>query len=135
MTDSTRTMIREHKRCPQYSEIYPTGRVDETGQFGDQTQRGSTQVRWFGQDLSRAPDSGIGYTQDHRTQWANGGLVEPDSYRPTGSQLMGRKRRAGDRLATRPNVDGEVHRTENRLGTPRKRALFGSEGLRMTDIP
>ena len=69
-------------RCPEYSEIFQTGRVDETGQFGDLTQRGSTQVRWFGQDLSRAPDLGMGYTQDHRTQWANDGWVEPDSYRP-----------------------------------------------------
>ena len=24
------------RRCPEYSEIFPTGRVDETGQFGDQ---------------------------------------------------------------------------------------------------
>ena len=31
-------------------------------------------------------------------------------------------------MATRPNVDGEVHRTENQWGTPRKRALFGSDG-------
>ena len=97
------------------------------GQFGDRTQRGYTQVRWFGQDLSRAPDSGIGYSQDHRTQWANGDWVEQDSYHPTGSQLMGRKRRAGDRLATSPNVDEVVHQRENRWGTPRKRALFDSD--------
>ena len=60
--DAIRTMTREHRRCPEYSEIFLTRRVDETGQFGDQTQRGSTQVRWFGQDLARAPNSGIGYT-------------------------------------------------------------------------
>ena len=41
---------------------------------------------------------------------------------------MGCKRRAGDRLDTRPNVDREVRRTENWWGTPRKRALFGSDG-------
>ena len=99
--DSTRTMIREHRRCPEYSEIFPTRLVDETGQFGDRTQRGSTQVRWFGQDLYPAPDSGIGYSQDHRTQWANGDWVEQASYHPTGSQLMGRKHRAGDRLYPR----------------------------------
>ena len=126
--DSTRTRIREHRRCPEYAEIFPTDQVDETGQFGNQTQRGSTQVRWFGQELSRAPDLGIGYSQDHRTQWAGDDWVGQDSCHPTGSQLMGRKRRAGDRLATRPNVDGEVHRTENRWGTPRKCALFGSDG-------
>ena len=41
---------------------------------------------------------------------------------------MGRRRRAGDRLATRPNVGGVVHRRENRWGTPSKHALFGSDG-------
>ena len=93
-------MIREHRRCPEYAEIFPTEQVDETGQFGNQAERGSTQVRWFGQNLSRAPDSGIGYSQDHRMQWTGDDWVEQDSYHPTGSQLMGCKRRAGDRLAT-----------------------------------
>ena len=88
--DSTRTTIREHRHCPEYAEFFPTEHVDETGQFKNQTQRGSTQVRWLGQNLSRAPDSGISYSQDHRTQWA-GDWVEQDSYHPTGSQLMGRK--------------------------------------------
>ena len=120
--------MREHRRCPEYLENVLTGQVDATGQFRDRTQRGSTQVRWFGQDLSRAPDSGIGYNQNHRTQWASGDWVEPDSYHLTGSQLMGRKRRAGDRLATSPNVDEVVHRRENRWGTTRKRTLFGSDG-------
>ena len=49
--DDIRTMTREHRRCPEYSEIFPTRRVDETGRFGDRTQTGSTQVRWFGQKL------------------------------------------------------------------------------------
>ena len=100
----------------------------ETGQFGDRTQRGSTQVRWFGQDLVRAPDSGIGYTQDHRTRWSDDGWVEPDSYRLTDSRLMGRKRLAGGRLATRRNVNSVVHRMESQWGIPHKRALFGSDG-------
>ena len=126
--DSTRTMIREHRRCSEYEEIFLTGQVDESGQFGNRTRRGSTQVRRFGQDLSRAPDSGIGYSQDHRTQWASDDWVEQDSYHPTGSQLMGRKRRAGDRLATSPYVDNVVRRRENRWDTPRKHALFGSDG-------
>ena len=123
MADSTRTMLREPRRCPKYSEIFPTGRFNDPGRWiGDRTQRRT------GQDLSGVPDSGIGYTQDNRTKWANGGWVELDSYRQTSSQPMGRKRRAGDRLDTRPNVDREVRRTENRWGTPRKRALFGSDG-------
>ena len=63
--------------------------------------------------------AGLGY-QENRTKWANGGWVEPDSYRPTSSQLMGLRRRAGDRLEARPNVDREVRRMENRWDTPRK---------------
>ena len=77
---------------------------------------------------TQVPDSGIGYSQDHRTQWASDDWVEQDSYHPTGSQLMGRRRRAGDRLATSPYVDNVVRRRENRWDTPRKRALFGSDG-------
>ena len=126
--DSTRTRISEHRCCPEYAEIFPMDQVDETGQFWNQTQRGSTQVRWFGQDLSRAPDSGIGYSQNHRTQWAGDDWVEQDSCHPTGSQLMGRKRRAADRLATSPYVDDVVRQRENRWDTPCKRALFGSDG-------
>ena len=126
--DSTRTRIREHRRSPEYGEIFPTDQVKETGKFGNRTQNGSIQVQWFGQDLSRAPDSGIGYTQDHRTQWADDDWVEQDSCHPMGSQLMGRKRRAGDRFAPSPYKDDVVRQTENRWDTPRKRALFGSEG-------
>ena len=66
--DSTRTRIREHRRCPEYAENFPTDQVNETDKFGN--QKGSVQVRWFGQDLFRVPDSGIGYSQDHRMQWA-----------------------------------------------------------------
>ena len=125
--DSTRTMIREHRRFPEYAEIFEVVQeVHDTGQFGNRTQRGSTQVRWFGQDLSRAPDSGIGCSQDHRTQWAGDDRVEQDH--PTGSQLMGWKRRAGGQLATSPYVDDVVRRRENRWDTPHKRALFGSDG-------
>ena len=71
---------------------------------------------------------GIGYTQDSRTNRTNEIWGEPDTYQPTGSQPMGRKRRAGDWLDTRPNVDREVRREGTRWGTPRKRALFGSDG-------
>ena len=126
--DSTRTRIREHRRCPEYAEIFPMDQVDETGKFGNQTQKESVQVRWFGQDLSRAPDSGIGYSQDHRTQWAGDDWVEQDSCHPTASQLMGRKRRGGDRFAPSPYEDEVVRQKENRWDTPRKRALFGSDG-------
>ena len=61
---------------------------------------------------------GIGYSQDHRTQWVGDDWVEQDSYHPTGSQLMRRKRRAGDRLATSSYVDDVVRRGGNG-GIPR----------------
>ena len=78
---------------------------------------------WTGFILSAA----LGYSQDHRTQWAGDDWVEQDSYHRTGSQLMGRKRRAGDQLATSPYVDDVVRQRGNRWDTPRKHALFGSD--------
>ena len=71
MADSTRTMLRESRHCPEYSEIFPTGRLDPGQLIGDRTQRKTAQVRWFGQNLSEVPDSGIGYTQDNRMNWTN----------------------------------------------------------------
>ena len=59
MMDSTRTRIREHRRCPEYAEFFPKDQVNETGKFGNRTQKGCVQVRWFGQDLS--PSTGLGY--------------------------------------------------------------------------
>ena len=99
--DSTRT--REHRRCLENTEIFPTDQVND--KFGNRTQKGSVQVRLFGQDLFRAPDSGISYNQDHRTQWAGDDGEEKDSGHPMGSQLMGRKRRAGDWFAPSPCED------------------------------
>ena len=63
------------------------------------------------------------------TQWAGDDWVEQDSCHPMGSQLMGRKRRAGDRFTPSPYEDDVVRQTENWWDTPRKRALFGSDGL------
>ena len=83
---------------------------------------------WVEQDLSEVPDSGIGHPQDHRTDLNNEVWCEPDTYQPTSSQPIRRKRRAGDRLETRSNVDRRVRREGNRWGTPRKRALFGPDG-------
>ena len=71
--------LREHRRCPEYADIFPTDQVNETDKFGTQTQKGSVPVRWFRQDLFRAPDSGISYSQDHRTQWAGDAGEEKDS--------------------------------------------------------
>ena len=66
-------------------------------------------------------------TQDNRTDQTNEVWCEPDTYQPTSSQPIGRKRRAGDRLETRPDVDRGVRREGTRWGTPCKRALFGPD--------
>ena len=71
---------------------------------------------------------GIDYTQDHQTQWADDGWVEPDSFAPTNSQPTGRKRRAGGQSAVGRIPDGAVHWRENQWGIPHKRALFVSDG-------
>ena len=123
--DSARTRIREYRRCPEYVDIFPTNQVSETGKFGNQTQKGFGLARRFGQDVSRAPDSGIGYSQDHRSQWADDDGVEQDSCHPTGSQRMGRRCWAGDRFAPSSYGEDVVHQRENQWDVPRKHALFG----------
>ena len=114
----------------EYPEIFPTSRLDPGQSIGGRTQGKTGQVspRWFGQNLSEVPDSGIGHTQDNRTDRTNKVWYEPDTYQPTSSQPIGRKRLAGDWLDTRPKVDREVQREGTRWGAPRKHALFGSDG-------
>ena len=102
--------------------------MNETGKFGNRTQEGSVPIRWFGQDVSRTPDAGICYSQDHTTQWAGDDWGKKNSGHPTDSQLMGRKRRAGDQFAPSPYEEDVVCQTEHRWDTLRKRALFGSDG-------
>ena len=121
-----RWIIRGHRRCPEYAEIFPTDQVSETGKFGNRTQKRSDQVRWCGQDLSRAPDSGIAYSQDHRMQCAGDDWEKRKSNQPTDSQLIGRKRRAGDRFVPSSYEEEVVRQTEHWWDTPRKRASFGS---------
>ena len=70
--------------------------------------------RWFGHDMSGVLDSGIGRTQD--------------TFRPTSPQPVGRKRRAGDRLASGPGIGRPVSKEGALWGTLRKCALFGSDG-------
>ena len=83
-------MTREYRQYPEYSEKISTRRADD--RFEDRPQRESTQVKWGGQDGRREPDSGIGYTQDHRTRWTDDGWVEPDSFTPNTVQPTGCKR-------------------------------------------
>ena len=124
--DDVRTMTREYRQYPEYSEIFSTRRADD--RFEDHPQRKSTLVKWGGQDGRREPDSGIGYTQDHRMRWTDDGWVEPDSFAPNTVQPTGRKRRAGGRSEIKRIPDGTVLRRDNQWRIPRKRALFVSDG-------
>ena len=124
--DDVRTMTREYRQYPEYSENFSTRRADD--RFEERPQRKSTQVKWGGQDGRREPDSGIGYTQDHRKRWTDDGWVEPDSFAPNTVQPTNRKRRAGGRSAVKRIPDGTVLRRDNQWGIPQKRALFVSDG-------
>ena len=81
-------------------------------------EAGQIRPRWFGQDLSEVPDSGIGHTQDNRTSRNDVGWCDQSTYQPTNLQSIGRKRRAGDRLETRSVIDRGVRREGARRGTP-----------------
>ena len=55
-----------NRHCPEYSEIFPTGRLDPGQLIWGRTHRKTDRARprWFGQDL---PDLGIGHSHDSRT--------------------------------------------------------------------
>ena len=77
----------------------------------------------------------------HRTTGRGGQatLVDPDSFAQKTEQPVGRKRRAGGRLAVKRIPDGTVLCSDNQWDIPRKRALFISDGSDSTtsgsDIP
>ena len=60
-------------------------------------------------------------------QWAGDDWEKRKSNQPTVLQLMGRKRRAGDRFAPSSYEEEVVRQTEHRWDTPCKRALFSSD--------
>ena len=85
------------------------------------------QSRWFGHDLSGAPDSGIGHSEDGTTCGGRIGRFGQSTFQPTFPQPVRRKRRAGGRVVTVSDVGLDVGSEGVMWGTPRKRALFGSE--------
>ena len=124
MADSAGTILPGSGHCTEYSEIFPTSRFDSGHSILGRTQMEAGQVRprWFGQDLSEVPDSGIGRTQDNRTGRNNAGWCDQNTSQPTSSQPIRRKRRASDQIETRSDVSRDVRREGARWGTPRKRS-------------
>ena len=76
--DNVRKRTKEYGQYPEYSNFFSTKRADD--RFEDRPRREPTHVKWGGQDGRREPDSGIGYTQDHRTRWKDDGWVEPTHF-------------------------------------------------------
>ena len=124
------TILRGYGHCPEYANKCPSSRFHSGRSISGRTQTEVDQVRprWFGQDLSLVPDSGIGRTQDSRTGRKSVGWCDQNTFQPTIPQPIRRKRRAGDRVVTGADVERNVRREGALWGTPRKRALLGLEG-------
>ena len=90
MADSVGTILRGSGHCPEYSEFFPTSTFDSGHSNLGRTQieAGQVRPRWFGQDLSEVPDSGIGHTQDNRMGRNNVGWCDQNTYQPTSSQQL-----------------------------------------------
>ena len=110
------TNFRGYGHCLEYPEFFPTDRFNVGRSIPARTQTDAIQVqpRWFGQDLSEVPDSGIGRTQDSRT---GVGWCEQNTFQPPIPQPIRRKRRAGDRVVTGADVERNVRR-EGPCGVP-----------------
>ena len=65
MADQAGTNLRGYGHCPEFPEII-TVRSLNSEKISDSGGTGS--ARWFGHDLSGAPDSGIGCSEDGRTR-------------------------------------------------------------------
>ena len=130
MANQAGTILHGSGHCPEYSEIFPTSKFDSSHSISCQTRMETGQVRprWFGEDLSEVPESGIGRIQDSRTGRNNVGWCDQNTPQPTSSQPIRRKHRAGERVVTNLDVRRDVRREGARWGTPRKQALFGPEG-------
>ena len=79
-------------------------------------------------DLSGAPDSGIGRSEDSMTCGGRVGRFGQSTFQPTFPQPIRCKRRAGGRVVTVSDVGLDVRSEGAMWGMPRKRALFGPEG-------
>ena len=96
------------RRYSEYSGKTFTQREPEYDRDTDRHRRKSTQVRWGGRDGRHEPDSGLGYTQDCRSQW-----------RTADEEREAEGRLAGDRI---PELTGI--RRNSQWDFPRKRALL-----------
>ena len=134
--DGRRTTATQYS---EYSDFFSTQREREYDQDTNLPQPESTQIRWGEHDGRREPDYGLGQTQDYRTRWTDDDWVDPNSFIQRTEQPEGRKRRAGGRPAVNRKSEGMAIYSVSRRDTPRKRALFTSDGpdsmMPGSDIP
>ena len=107
MSDQAGTTLRGYGRCPEYywntiGNFFPIDSFDLGQSIPSRTRMEAEQVRprWLGHDLSEAPDSGIGRTQDSKTRRGSVGWCNQSTFQPTIPQPIRRKRRAGGRVVT-----------------------------------
>ena len=86
--------------------------------------------RWLGHDLSGAPDSGNGCTQDGKTRSGRVSRFGQSTFQPTIPQLIRCKCRAGVRVVTVSDTGLDVRSEGAMWGMPHKRVLFGPEAYR-----
>ena len=130
MADQAGTTLRGYGHCPEYSEIFPLDRFNLGRSIPNRPRTAAEQVRprWFGHDLSGAPDSGIGRTEDGKMRSGRVGRFGQSKFQPTIPQPIRRKRRAGGRVVTASDAGLDVRSEGAMWGTPCKRSLFGPEG-------
>ena len=124
------TTIRGYGHCRDYSDIFPLDTFELSRSIPNRARTVAEQVRprWFGHDLSGAPDSGIGRTEDGKMCSGRVGRFGQNTFQPTIPQPIRRKRRAGGRVVTVSDAGMDVRSEGAMWGMPRKRALFGPEG-------
>ena len=130
MADQARAILRGYGHCPEYSKKNPTSRFNSGRSISGRTRTEADKVRprWFGQDLSVMPDSGIGHTHAIRTCRNNVGWCDQNKFEPTIPQPIRHKRRVDNRVVMGSDDGNDVRKEGAHWGTPRKGALFGPEG-------
>ena len=123
--DGGRTTKRQYS---EYSDFFSTQRESEYDQDTDPHQWESTQVRRDERDGRREPDSGLGHTQNYRTGYTQVQDDDAWTFAQRTEQLAGRKRRAGGRPAVNRILEETGIHRDSRWDSPRKRALFTSDG-------
>ena len=116
------TTLRGYGRCPEYSEFFLLDRLDLGRSIPSRPRTTAEQVpRWFGQDLSEAPDSGIGRTKDGKTRGGSVGRFDQSTFQPTIPQTQ--------TPVTVSDAGLDVRSKRAMWGMPRKCALFGQDSV------